>query len=1052
MKKKVMLILSCLLLSIGFITAQTTKISGVVIDQQGEPVVGASVVVKGTTNGTVTDIDGKFSINIPSSQETLVFTLVGMKSKEQKATQGMQVTLEEDSKILDEVVVTAMGIKRSEKAIGFSATSVSGDKIAEQRTSDVMSALAGRVAGVQVSSSSGDPGASVSVVIRGFSSLNGSNQPLYVVDGAPLNNSATYSDGLDNSYDFGNGANSINPDDVESMTVLKGAAATALYGSRAANGVILITTKSGSKKTGLGVEYNGGIQFANILKLPEFQNEFGMGWNGDHTLIENGSWGPRMDGSMQLWGNIHNNSQKLKPFSPMKNNVKDFFETGFRYLNNVSYSGATDKSEFFFSFSQLSDDGMLPNDVDTYDRYTFSGRGSHKMGAFKISESVNFSTQKNNFAPTGQGLTMINSLYQIPRDISIVGLRDLNDPFNTPDYYFTPYGVTNPYYLLDATKNQFLADKLFGKVEASYDFLKDFSAIYRLGFDISSNESKIGLPKIVLSPNSPNLAQFTPNPGFAEKTMIRQRELNHEMLFTYNKSLSDFNINGVAGLNINERKYSRLISSVTGLDILGWYNLSNSASPADVSEYESLRRLVGIFAQGELGYKNMAYLTVTARNDWSSTLPKANNSFFYPGVTGSFVFTELLNKDLQDIISFGKVRLAWGQTGNDADVYKIDPYFLQTSTSLGFGDLNFPLNGFNAFTAGNTLGNPYLQPEITTEMEFGTNISFLKRRITLDFAYYDRNSDKQIFALNMDPASGYAYQNVNLGKISNRGIELLLTGRPVETKDLFWDITWNFTKNKSNVESLAEELGGVAYLTGLSSGAGMYAIVGQPLGTFKAEVPERDPNGNIVVDANGLPVAASEQAIIGNMNYDYEMGFSTTVNYKGVSLRGDLDIRHGGIMFSRTKDINYFVGNAIQTAFNDRNTFIVPGSVQKNEAADGTITYSENTTPIETAKIYEYWMNGGDQMGSAFLIDRSYVKLRSVIVGWDLPVKWLRKTFLHAVNFSVYGNNLFVWTPAGNTFIDPEATTFGNDLDGRYGEFSANPSSRQYGFNVRVKF
>ncbi len=1058
MKKRMVLILSCLFISIGLIMAQTTnRFNGTVVDSNGEPVISASVVVKGTTIGTVTDLDGKFSINVPEGNNTLVFSLVGMKTKEVKATQGMRVVLENNDQILNEVVVTALGIKRSEKAIGYSATSVSGDELSEARTSDIMSGIAGKVAGVQISSSSGDPGASKSVVIRGFSSLSGSNQPLYVVDGVPLTNSSSYSDkdGLNNSYDFGNGANAVNPDDVASMTILKGAAATALYGSRASSGVILITTKSGAKQKGLGIEYNGGVQFATILKLPEFQNEYGIGWSGVQTYTENGSWGPKFDGSMQLWGQVYENSQKLKPYVAMKNNVRDFFDTGFRYSNSVSFNGATDKSDYFVSFSQLSDDGLLPTNADTYDKYTFSTRASYKVGNLKVGGSVNYTIQENNFAPTGQGLTMINSLYQMPRDISIIGLEDQNDPFNTLDYYYTPYGVTNPYIVLNTVDNKFLSDKIFGKVEATYDFLKYFTATYRLGYDGTNSETKIGIPQYakMMSPTAPNYKDMSSKEGFVMRRMDRRREINHDALLTFDMPVGDFQINAVGGMNINERRWTYTESSVTGLDNPTWFDLSNSPATPVVDEYLELRRLVGVLGQVEVGYKNMLYATLSARNDWSSTLPVDNRSFFYPGVATSFVFSELLNDNIKKIVSFGKVRLAWGQTGKDADVYMIDPYFTKTQINLGFGELHFPLGGRNAFTEGNVLGNPRLQPEITTEFEIGANIGFFNNRFTIDAAYYNKNSDKQIFSLNMDPATGYSAQNMNLGKISNKGIELLINVRPIELKDFSWDVSWNFTKNKSKVVSLPEELGGSSLIYGLNGGIGLYAVVGQPLGVFKANLMERDPDGNIVVDGNGLPISKKDADIVGDMNYDYEMGISTTFKYKSVSLRADLDIRQGGLMYSRTKDINYFVGNVVQTLYNDRNTFIVPGSVQKvTDASGNVIGYDENTTPIGSASIYKYFDNGGIEGDGAWLIDKSYVKLRSIVLSWDLPRKWFAKSVFQDINISAFGNNLFVWTPTSNSFIDPEVTTFGNDLRGKYGEFSANPTTRQFGFNVKVKF
>ena len=1052
--KRLTLLFTCFLLSMGLTIAQNKQVTGTVVDETGDPVIGASVIAKNeATIGTATDTNGNFSFSVPVSVNTLIVKYIGYVDVEVAATTNVQVRLMPDTKVLGEVVVTALGIKRSEKAVGFSTSSVGSDEIVQARSTDVISGLAGKIAGVQINTSSSDPGASTSVTIRGFSSLSGKNQPLFIVDGVPIQNTATVStDHLNYSYDYGNGANAINPEDIENISILKGAAATALYGSRAANGVFLISTKSGSKQKGLGLEYNGGVQFEDILRLPQMQNEFGIGWSGDYTMIENGSWGPRLDGSMQLWGSIYNNSQKLKPFLPMKNNIKDFFDIGLRYNNSISYNGATDKSDYFLSFSQVKADGILPTDADTYTRNTISTRGSHTQGNLKFSTSINFSTQVNNFVPTGQGFSMINSLYQMPRDISIVGLKDLNDPFNTPDYYYTPYGITNPYYVLEHYKNESKSDNLFGKVQMDYDFLNDFRLTYRIGMDAVNSEDKIGRPQIIYAEGTPNYGQTVPD-GIVQKRMIRSKELNHEGFITYNKAISDFNVNVVGGFNSLERTYSRMVTSVTKLDIPTWYNIANSSSTPSVSEYESIYRLLGVFAQAELSYNNAFYLTLTARNDWSSTLPKGSNSFFYPGITGSFVFTEYL-PEIKNILSFGKIRLAWGQTGNDAPLYSVYPYYAAATTSLGFGSLTFPLNGVNAFTKGNQLSNPSLTPEITTELEVGGNLQFFKGRFTIDAAYYDRVSDKQIVAVNMDATTGYTSQVMNLGKIGNKGVELLATVKPIDTRDFGWEISWNYTKNNSNVIQLAPELGGVANIWAFGAGIALDAVEGKPLGMFKAQVAETDPEGHIVVDAAGFPVAKADYEYVGSINYDYEMGFATAFRYKSVTLTADVDIRQGGLMYSRTKDINYFVGNAIQTAFNDRNTFIVPNSVvvTARDAEGKATAWAENTTPVASSQIYSYWDRGATDMGQYVLIDRSYIKLRSVTLGWDLPKNWLKNTFLEGVKVSAFGTNLLLWTPQDNTFIDPELSTYGVDLEGKFGEFSANPGTRKFGFNLMVKF
>ena len=1056
MEKRIKLLLACLFLFVGMAIAQT-KVTGTVVSQEnGEPVIGAAVKILGTNQGTVTDVNGKFTISVPAGKKLRV-SFVGLETVDVSASNGMKIVLKQDAKTLDEVVVTAMGIKRSAKALGYSATAVDGDKIAAARTNDVMSSLAGKVAGVSISSTSSDPGASNAVIIRGVSSLSGNNQPLYVIDGVPLTNASVSSgDQLNNGYDFGNGANAVNPDDVESMTILKGAAATALYGSRAASGVILITTKSGKKqKKGIGIEYNGGLQLESVLRLPQMQNEFGMGWYGEKTDTENGSWGPAFDGSTLKYGNVYENSQNLKSYLPIENNVKDFFDTGLRYNNSVSFNGATDQSNFFVSLSQIHDDGIIPTDADSYTKYTFSGRASHKIKNVTLSASMNYAYQKNSFVSTGQKAgSMYNCIMQTPRDISIAEMKDLSNPFNTPGYYYTPYGVTNPYYVLNNYQNEYEQERFYGKFQLDWDIFKDLKFTYRFGLDTTTGHHDSG------EPNLSALFAGTPNWEDALKSLTgevyqrteRRREIDQNLMLNYSHKFFDkLDVNATLGLNGNERRYKYFSADVTNLTIPTYFNLTNSSEKPTVAQYESLRRLIGVYGQVEFGYDDWAYITLTARNDWSSTLPKGNRSFFYPGITGSFIFTKFLNPDLKKYITFGKARIAWGKTGNDAAPYMTNSVFAQGSASTsGWGSSSFPFSkgNYNAYSVGNTLGSNNLSPEMTTEIEFGLNMAFFENRFSFDVSYYNRNTDKQIFSLEMDPASGYTAQNMNLGKIRNRGIEAMVSVTPVRTRDFEWTLTWNYTRNRSKVISLPEELGGESLIWGLSGDTGLYAIVGEELGVFKAYTAEHDPDGNVIVDASGLPKKSTEQTIVGSMNSKYQMGIGNTISYKGVSLSFDFDFRKGGVMYSRTKDINYFVGNAIQTAYNDRNPWIIPNSVVDN--GDGT--YSENTVALTPTNIYNYWNNGDTGYDSSFLVDKSYIKLRQVVLAWDLPKAWLANTFLTGVKVSLYGNNLLMWTPSGNTFMDPESSSFGNDLEGNFGEWSTNPSSRKYGFNVSLKF
>lgn len=1056
------MLLGSLFLCMGAALAQM-KISGTVISSEDrQPVIGASVVVTGTGQGTVTNLEGQFTLAVPERAK-LHISSAGMKAVDVTAKDNMRVVLEPLNTTLGEVVVTAMGIKRSAKALGFSATAVKGDEIAAARTNDIMSSLAGKVAGVQISSSSSDPGSSKSVIVRGISSLGSTNQPLYVIDGVPLNNSTVSTDrDLNRGYDFGNGASAVNPDDVESMTILKGAAATALYGSRAANGVILITTKTGKKaQRGLGIEYNGGMQWETLLRLPQMQNDFGMGWYGNKTDNENGSWGPRFDGSWLRYGAVYEGTQNFKSYVPIKDNVRDFFDTGYRYSNSVSLNGATDVSNFFLSLSQISQDGIIPTNADSYNKYTFSARASHKVNNLTFSTSLNYAYQRNNFVSTGQkSSSMYNNVMQTPRDISIVELKDLNNPFNTPGYYYTPYGVTNPYYVLNNFKNEFESERFYGKLQLDYDFLKYFKLTYRFGLDTSTEHHDMG------EPNMSTLFKGTPNwedalrslTGRVSEQTTRRREINQDLLVTFDKDLTDsWHVNVLVGFNGNERKYSYQSSEITNLTIPTWLNLANTADKPTIKSYQRTQRLMGVLGQAEVAFKNMVYLTLTARNDWSSTLPRGSRSYFYPGATASWIFSEVLPENVKKTVNYAKLRAAWGKTGNDALPYMVNTIYPQGSaSSSGWATSKFPFTngGWNAYTVGNTLGGSKLSPEMTTEFEVGLNMAFFGNRLSFDASFYNRTSDRQIFSLDMDAASGYLYQNMNLGEIRNRGVELVVSGTPVKLKDFAWDVTWNFTKNWSKVISLPEELGGESSIYGLTGGTGLYAKVGEELGVFKAYVPLRDPaTGKVVVDNQGLPVRDPKQQIVGSMNYKYTMGINNTFTYKGVSLSVDVDIRQGGKMFSRTKRITHFTGNAMQTAYNSRNPWIIPNTVVQNGTdAQGKPVYVDNNTPLNATSIYKFWNDGGLELGAGDLIDKSYIKLRAITLSWALPKKWLANTFLTDVRLSAFGNNLFLWTPAENTFVDPELTSFGNDLRGNFGEWSANPSSRKFGFNVSVKF
>lgn len=1060
--RKVLSLFVSFFMGITMLMAQNRTVTGSVISEEdGEPVIGASVMVTGTNTGTTTDMDGNFSISVSKDAKTLTVSFVGMITQEAPIKDKMKISLASNYQVIDDVVVTALGVKRSQKALGYSATSLKAEDLTNAHATDLMSGLAGKVAGVSVRNT-GDPGASTSVVIRGFTSIGQTNQPMYVVDGVPINNSATYgSEGLDRNYDFGNGASLVNPEDIENMTILKGAAATALYGSRAANGVIMITTKSGKKaRKGLGVTYNGGLQWASVLRVPQAQNMFGMGWYGDKTDDENGSWGPRFDGSILKYGAIYNNSQLIKSYLPIEHNVEDFFTTGFKYTNNVSFNGATEdgKSTYYLSVMQVSDDGIIPKAKDTNKQYNFSARATHKVKDLTLSFSANYISQKISSVVGGQKeSSMYNAIMQTPRDISFQNMEDLDDIFNTPGYYFTPYGVNNPYWVIENYKNTLDKSRFYGKIQLDYDFLKYFKATARLGGDASTDEYLYGAPNIeamfgdsynAIVSQASSILEVT---GEVQKRYTRRRDLEADIMVAYDQNIaSDWHVNALLGINGNERRASALRATVTNLTIPTWFDLSNSSEIPTLVTDQWKRRSFSWYGTGEIAWKESVFVSGTVRTDYSSTLPYDNNHYTYAGITGSFLWSNFLTGEAKSIVDLGKVRVAWGKTGNDADPYMTMPYFAKgAASSSGWGNSNFPFTktGTNAYSVGNILGSNNLSPEMTTEFEAGFNVAVFQNRVNVDFAFYNRESDKQIFQLDTDPSTGYTAVNTNLGVIRNRGIELLVSGSPIRTKNWDWTLTWNFTKNKNKVVSLPEDMGGEASIYGFSGGTGLYAIEGKELGIFKATTSQKDEEGHIIVNDKGLPVAG-EQVEIGSMSPDYTMGFGTALRYKSITLTVDFDFRKGGLMYSRTKNISWFTGNAIQTAYNDRNPFIVPNSVM----SDGNGGYVENTIALTPKDIYTFWDNGGFDMDASDLIDKTYVKLRTVNLTWAMPAKWFKKTPIEQVTLSAYGNNLFLWTPKENTYMDPDASSFGNDLSGQFGEYSTNPSSRKYGFNLSVKF
>ncbi|MBO4730935.1 MAG: TonB-dependent receptor, partial [Bacteroidaceae bacterium] len=743
-----------------------------------------------------------------------------------------------------------------------------------------------------------------------------------------------------------------------------------------------------------------------------------------------------------------------------------FFKTGFLNSHSISLNGVSDDNRmtYYLSFSKSSDNGIIPGDKDTYKRSTLAYRGSYQATDWlKLTSSVNVAKSKTNTVGSFQGTTMIDGILEFARDISLVDRQNLSSAFNTPEAWFTPYGITNPYWAIENNYNHNDAKQVFGKVQADIQPFRQLTLTYRFGFDYSDYDHKIGVPKIeALDP-----AQYTdpygfvnafnnsmPQDGSVSTTYMRRYEINQDFLANWKDKYLDgrLDVNLMAGVNISERYATSSQNLTEDLTFnTGFWDLSNGATKTTIAEAQSKRRSVGLFGDLTLGWDDMLFLDITARNDWSSTLPLKKNNYFYPGATLSWIFTKNLPQN--DILTFGKARLAYGKTGNDAGVYMVNPRYVQGFSNGYYIDMiQFPFNGTNAFQAAGTAGSSSLKPEMTTEFEMGLNLAFLKNRLTLDFSYYNRTTKDQIFTLPVDPATGYTSMVTNFGKVTNKGIELLVNTVPVQTRKLRWELGFNFAKNNNKVVSLPASLeGGMVNINGFSAGDDavyMRAVVGKPMGELYTYLPQYTDDGKLIVGASGQPLLTTEVKDTGkNVNPVWTGGVTTSVSAYGFTLSAALDVRQGGYMFSRTKNLMQFTGNGDITLYNERNPFIIPNSVY----ADGTV----NTTPISTAdgSYQDYFNNYGAGVGGEFyLIKRSFVKLRNITLSYTLPKTIVKKLYLSDITLSLFANNLITWTHKGNRYIDPETSSYGNDLDGMFGELYSNPACRTIGFNVALKF
>lgn len=1013
---------------------QERIVTGNVVDTKGEPLIGVSILEKGTTNGTITDFDGNYSVKVSGEDAILEFSYIGYKKMEVpvKGQSKLDVTMMEDTQVIDEVVVTALGIKREKKMLGYSVQEIKSDQLNKTGDPSVTSALQGKVAGLQMNTSATGLGGSTKITIRGNSSLSDNNQPLWIIDGVPFsdNNSsdASYYGGIDR----GGASVDINPDDIESISVLKGPNAAALYGSRAGNGVILITTKKGSKKEGFGVQYSGNFTWSTVAETLDMQQRYGQGSDGIYSKTANSSWGSELDGHMvEAW----NGEQRA--YSVYGNKLKDYFDTGFAQNHNVSVSNVTDKSHFRASFGVSDNKGLFPNEkLNKVNMDLSAGADMNKY--LSMEGKVSLSRTKAEDRPYFGSYGVIAQLMGIPHNVLLSDLQH----YSTEDAAHVNWsgptpGLENPYYVQNQRHNSDERWRAFGYYNAKIHFTDWLHLSAKYAFDyyrtrVESTDLSNGIGKTI-----EDIIDDRMNRG--EENFF---ESNAEFILSGNNNITDnFRIGYTLGSNFMYQKFETLTAETKNMvNKNQWiFNAANVLNSAGMNGHE--RATNSIFASAQLSWKEYLTLDLTARNDWSSTLPSSNRSFFYPSANMSFIFSDFMRsieKPLPSWITFAKVRLSAAQVGKDTDPYNL------------YNTLNYKFeNGVLQITKSDIKKNDLLKPEISTSYEVGLDMKFFDNRAGFDFTYYNSRTKNQIMKVPA-PAPWSGGKMINSGLIVNQGFEMMLYSTLVQTKDFAFDLNVNLSKNVSRVKELAD---GVDYL--FFNGDANFPVnvgtrVGHRLGEIYAKnLYKRDENGKVIINKQGRPQKVSgEDAFqytlehpIGCIEPDLLMAVSPTFTYKGFTLSALFDMKFGGdiVSVSEAMATNSGLAKRTENRGNAENgwTVVVPGV-----HSDGT--------PNQTAMSAQRYYQSTSTMAEEFVYDASFIKLKELSLGYSFPKAMLEKTPLTSLNVSFVARNLaylMKHTPGTSPEGGYDTTMFSQAID-----FMSVPYTRTFGFSINLGF
>lgn len=1026
------------------IEQQSNKVIGTVKDEFG-PVIGASVVEKGTSNGVVTDLNGKFSLNVKPGA-TLIISFVGYKQQEVKAGNvPLNIVLEEDSKMLGEVVVTALGIKRERKALGYGVAEVQGEALTKAKETNVINSMAGRVPGLVVTQTAGGASGSSRVILRGSTEMTGNNQPLYVIDGVPLDNTNFGSAGTYGGFDLGDGISSVNPDDIESMSVLKGPAASALYGSRASHGVILITTKKANKDK-ISVEYNGTMTFdTQLAKWDDVQQIYGMGSNGTYPINAvsntNMSWGAKADGTNMLkyFDGVE------RPYLIVPDNTSQFFRTGFTATNSAIIGVNNGKTGIRFTYTDMRNKDIVPKTHMSRD--IFNLRANTTAGKFDLDFSANYTREDVKNRPAlgdsksniGKDLMTLATTYD---QEWLKTYQDANGEYSNWNG-MDPYNV-NPYWDVYKNSNNSKKDQFRFNGKVVWNITQHLKIQGTAGAELNwftFEDYK--------APTTPGYES-----GYLQNNNFRNRMYNFELLALYNNSWGDFDFNATLGGNLYKVNNQTIVTTAKDMKIRDVVALM-SFNEVSVEPYSYRKQINSVYGAVNLGWKHMLYFDATLRGDQSSTLPISNNMYIYPSFSGSFVFSELLK--LGDKLPYGKVRMSWAQVGSDTDPYQLGLVYTKSKFAYPGYTIGYISNG--------TIPNKDLKPTKTNSFEMGLELKFLKNRIGLDFTYYSQLSKNQIMGMASSSTSGYGYRLINAGEIENKGVEIALNTRPIQTKDFSWDLNFNFSKNSNKVKKLVDDMDMFELEKATWLDVQVAAKVGENFGSIVGPDFQRNENGDILIDpSTGLPMYDKSNHVLGNASWDWTGGVYTNFSYKNISLSAVFDVKVGADLYSMSARAAHETGKSMATLegreawykseearqaagyakdspdWIPTGGFIAPGVIDNGDG-----TYRENDIVINPEK---YWMSVCRNAPSMFIYDNSYVKCREITLSYTLPKAWL-KNVVDGLTISFVARNPFiVWKNIPN--IDPDSNY--NNTTGMGMEYGSLPSRKSYGFNVNVKF